>query len=83
MRNAPAWRAGERSDLVIVLPYVEIREGKKIAARKGGSKDQLGLILRQEEYHQGDNFVNNYLSEKNIEILRGEVLFHGFYQHNS
>jgi hypothetical protein len=65
------------------LSSVEIRTGKKIAARKGGGKGQLGLIFRGKEYHQGHNPVNNYLSEKNVEILRGGVLFQEFYQHNS
>jgi hypothetical protein len=30
----------------------EVRSGKKIAARKGGGKGQLGLILRAKEYHR-------------------------------
>jgi len=40
---------------------VEIREGKKIAARKGGGKAQLRLILPKKEYHCSNNSVNTYL----------------------
>ncbi len=62
------------------------RAGKKIAAWKGGGKGQLGLILREKEYHQGHNPVNNYLFEKNFEILLvgGWLAFYcqRFYQHN-
>jgi hypothetical protein len=54
--------------------------GKKIAARKGGGKAQLGLILRGKVYHQGHNPVNNYLSEKNTEVLLVGALFQGFHQ---
>jgi hypothetical protein len=37
----------------------KIRDGKKIAARKGGGKGELSLILRSKEHHGGDNSVNS------------------------
>ena len=61
---------------------LRFEKAKKWPPRKGGGEARLGLILRGKEYHQGHNPVNNYFSEKNVEILRGEVLFHAFYQHN-
>ena len=59
MRNASVSRAeGKIRPDYRVLRY---EQAKKIAARKGGGKDQLSLILRAKEYHKDYNSVNKFL----------------------